>query len=107
MNYIPDNWVVLKVNTKPNPHYRVLAGWSGGYTQGSSWRMNSGIVSVTMEDNYCLFKGFSGSVYQCHKDAYGLRTNNVGVVRQYEEERPGLVEVLPEETDWLNFEWKY
>ena len=30
-NYTPDNWVVIKIKGD-DPHYRVLAGWSGGYT---------------------------------------------------------------------------
>jgi len=43
--YNPDNWVVIKMNGD-DPHYRVLAGWSGGYLDGDSWRMNSGITRV-------------------------------------------------------------
>ena len=41
--YRPDNWVVIKLKGD-DPHYRVLAGCSGGYLDGDSWRMNSGIV---------------------------------------------------------------
>ena len=32
-NYNPDNWVVIKMSGN-DPHYRVLAGWSGGYLDG-------------------------------------------------------------------------
>ena len=28
--YNPDNWVIIKIKGD-DPHYRVLAGWSGGY----------------------------------------------------------------------------
>ena len=47
--YTPDNWVVLKLKPGKGAHpiYKVLAGWSGGYLDGDSWRMNSGISKVT------------------------------------------------------------
>lgn len=50
-NYRPDNWVVIKVKSD-DPHYRVLAGWSDGYLDGDSWRMNSGIVSCQAFSDY-------------------------------------------------------
>jgi hypothetical protein len=43
--YTCDNWVVIKMKGD-DTHYRVLAGWSGGYLDGDSWRMNSGITKV-------------------------------------------------------------
>ena len=36
-DYYPDNWVVLKIDTKDYVIYKILAGWGGGYTQGESW----------------------------------------------------------------------
>jgi hypothetical protein len=32
MQYIPDNWVILKIKGS-DPHYKVLAGWSGSYLE--------------------------------------------------------------------------
>ena len=49
--YNCDNWVIIKFNGD-DPHYRVLAGTSGGYTTGDSWRMNSGIVEVNESNDY-------------------------------------------------------
>lgn len=46
MIYHPDTWVVIKINGD-DPHYRVLGGWNGGFLNGTSWRMNSGIISVS------------------------------------------------------------
>ena len=31
--YNPDNWAIIKIKSD-DPHYRVLVGWSGGYTTG-------------------------------------------------------------------------
>lgn len=103
--YTPDNWVVLSIN-RPFPHYRVLAGWSGSYATADSWRMNSGITSVAEDDHYYLFHGTSGSVYRCHKDAYGIRRNNSYVLAQLQERYGDKVSMLDEETNWLTFDWK-
>lgn len=104
MSYKPDNWVIIKVNGD-NPHYRVLAGWSGGYTTGDSWRMNSGVLSVSTEEDYYLFKGSSGSTYKCHKDSYGLRINNQYVWNSLKDKYKDKVELMDEDTDWLNMDW--
>lgn len=103
--YVPDNWVVLFVKT-PSPHYRILVGWSGGYTTGDSWRMNSGITSVEEDDIYYLFHGSTGSVYRCHKETYGLRTNNAYIWAQLQEKYGDKVSMLDEDTNWLAMDWK-
>lgn len=102
--YTPDNWVVIHIKGD-NPHYRVLAGWSGGYTQGDSWKLNSGITKVIEEDDYYLFIGSSGSTYACHKDAYGLRMNNSHIWHQLQERHGDKVEMMDEDSDWLGMNW--
>ena len=79
-NYHPDNWVVIKFKGE-DPHYRVLAGWSGGYTTGNSWRMNSGITSFREGDEHFIFYGSTGSCYSCGKESYMLRMNNMNIPR--------------------------
>jgi hypothetical protein len=103
-NYFPDNWVVIKFKGD-DPHYRILAGWSGGYTTGNSWRMNSGIISVDADQESFMFKGSTGSVYTCHKESYCLRMNNAHVWDQLENLHGDKVELMPEDTDWLNMDW--
>ena len=103
----PDNWVVLRLSLPgEEDQYRVLAGWSGGYLSGDSWKMNSGIVKVEEYGDSYRFYGASGSIYECHRDAYGLRMNNAGMynnlVERFGEEN---VEVLPEETNWVNYDY--
>ena len=101
--YIPDNWVVVKINTKI-PHYRVVAGWSGGYASGSSWRVNSGITKVTKDKDYFFFHGATGSCYQCHKDTYAVRMNSLPGIKQLERIYE-QVEILDENTEWGNITW--
>ena len=102
--YTPDNWVIIKMKGD-DPHYRVLAGWSGGYTQGSSWRMNSGITAVNETDDYYYFKGLSGSEYRCGKNSYTLRMNNAHIWAQIQELHGDVVELMPEDTDWHSVDW--
>jgi hypothetical protein len=102
--YQPDNWVVIKIKGD-DPHYRILAGWSGGYTAGSSWKMNSGIVRVEEDEHYFNFYGASGSCYSCGKDSYCLRMNNAYIWDQLQEQLGDKVELMPEDTDWLSMDW--
>jgi len=104
--YIPDNWVVIKFGGD-DPHYRVLGGWSGGYIDGDSWRMNSGIVRVedVLHTHTFNFHGSTGSCYECNKIAYGLRINNTHVWGQLVEIHGDKVELMPEDTDWMKIDW--
>jgi hypothetical protein len=79
--YIPHKWVVVKIEGGEFPlTYKVFACWYGGYLNGDSWKMNSGITKVTKEEDFYLFEGHSGSVYKCHKDAYGVNMYGHGVI---------------------------
>jgi hypothetical protein len=108
--YRPDNWVVIKFKGD-DPHYRVLAGWSGGYTTGDSWKLNSGITSVERVDEnfgervYYRFYGSSGSVYHCNVNSYMLRMNNAYIWNQLKELHGDKIEMMPEETDWMKMDW--
>lgn len=94
-NYNPDNWMLVKITGK-DPHYRVFGSWYGGYLGSDSWRMNSGITSMSEEDNYYLFSGSSGSVYSCHKDTYGASSYGMGIARGFEEKYQGKFQILDE-----------
>lgn len=102
--YTPDNWVIIKI-TGSDPHYRVLAGWSGGYLDGDSWRMNSGITDVTEDEDAYYFSGSSGSTYRCWKESYTLRMNNSHVWDQLKQLHGDRVELMSEDTDWMNTDW--
>ena len=109
MDYSPDSWVVLKVKEGKGtfPFYKVLAGWSGGYLDGDSWRMNSGITLVFERENTVDFYGESGSMYWCHQGGYRLTMSLAGVYNQLKENEAfeGQIQLMPEDTDWLNLKW--
>jgi len=77
--YIPDRWVMLEIKNKNEKVYKVFAGWAGSYVHGQSWKLNSGVSKVEVEEDYYLFHGYSGSVYKCHKNGYGM-TSYMGAV---------------------------
>lgn len=75
----PDRWVIIEIinpadTVKTSEKlYKVFGGWYGGYAYGDSWRMNSGITKVEKDGaNHFLFHGYSGSVYRCRVDAFGM-----------------------------------
>lgn len=108
--YRPDKWVVIKI-TAPNyaPVHKVFACWYGGYAAGDSWKLNSGITKATLEGYVYSFEGSSGSVYQCHKDVYGTNSYGWGVLQDTIEKakEAGIdVELLPEETNWLEINYE-
>ena len=107
--YVPNNWVVIKITKDDTIVYKLLGGWSGGYLDGDSWRMNSGIISVKNIKkpmrSYYDFHGYSGSVYRCPQDTYGIRMSTAGIFetlqKQAKQKKNVTVELMPEATDWL------
>lgn len=103
--YTPDNFVIIKIKGD-DPHYRVLAGWSGGYTTGDSWRMNSGITRYEFDGNCWYFYGSSGSCYKCYIDSYGLRMNNSYIWAELQELHGDKVELLKDQ-EWIKNDWDW
>ena len=66
--YEPDNFVIIS-NGEIS---RVFASWSGGYTEGESWKLASKIERVEIKDDYVHFHNYSGSTYKCHINSEGV-----------------------------------
>ena len=104
--YTCDNWVVIKFNTEEHGiFYKLLVGTSGGYLDGDSWRMNSGITRVEEDKECYYFYGYSGSRYRCYKESYTLRMNNAHIWTQLQGMHDDKVEMMSEDTDWMNMDW--
>lgn len=101
----PDKWVVVKITINGNPVYKVYATWLGGYLDGDSWKMNSGITHVYKDDDHILFYGYSGSCYRCSEGAYGTNFYTQSVLDEIiskGSDKNCPVEVMPLDTDWLS-----
>jgi hypothetical protein len=122
--YNPNEWVVVKIKTSKGGYvYKVFGGWWGGYGEGDRWRLNSGItkaVRTSPEDYYnpkfpdaviIDFHGSSGSIYRVNRDSYGVggwREDLLnGMVKDANDKfGDGQCEIMPADTDWLNFNFK-
>ena len=75
METIPDKWVIVGITNNGKNFYKVFGTWAGGYTDGDAWKLNSGVESITEDDDNYYFKGYSGSTYKCNKNHYGVATS--------------------------------
>ncbi len=101
----PDKWVVIKIINKEEILYKVFASWYSGYLGSDSWKINSGIKVVVDCDTHFNFMGYSGSCYQCIKGTYGTNMYSQSILNSAIESAVKAnvsIEVLPENTDWLN-----
>jgi hypothetical protein len=107
--YNPDKFVVLKFTTPKYTVYKVLGSWGGSYLHGQSWKLNSGVTKVELDGDYYLFSGYSGSVYRCHKSSYGMTSYAMqiytGFLNDVEKEEGVTLELMPEETNWLELDY--
>ena len=106
--YRPDRWVVVKIVTPKERLYKVFACWSGGYAGSDSWQMNSGITQANLVNNRWEFKGYSGSVYSCHTQAYGTNGYGSNVLQNFIDKMPGqgaTMEIMPRDTDWAGLDY--
>lgn len=103
-NYHPNRWIIVQIKGD-DPHYRVFGSWSGGYLDGDSWRMNSGITEVHETDTTYNFMGSSGSTYFCNKESYGLTLYSAGVLAQYEKKLKGKFAPLYDKPDVMSLKF--
>ena len=108
--YNPDKWVVVKIIGKDTPPiHKVFACWFGGYLDGDSWKLNSGITTVKENTDYYFFDGSSGSCYACRKGMYGTNLYGQGVLNNLIdkiERAGGTCVILPEETNWTEIHYE-
>ena len=122
--YTPNEWVVIKVrdfddNLNDKFIYKVFGGWWGGYLGSDTWRLNSGITKAEKVEYYDArhpdaviidFHGYSGSIYRVAKIAYGVGGWRADVLNKMIKDGnkahgDGYIEIMPENTDWLNFNY--
>jgi len=87
----PDNWIILKIKEDTGYFYKILCGWSGGYLDGDSWKMNSGIKDIITTEHYYDFIGESGSVYRCHKGGERISGAFAHVLGNLTDKHPDVV----------------
>lgn len=83
MNYTPDGYAILKVQAYGSDDIvlKVFGSWSGGYLDGDSWRLNSGIIDVKEYEDSYLVTGYSGSQYVLSKQTNYIRHYNEAILQ--------------------------
>lgn len=97
MEYNPNRWVVLAIYDGDTVLHKVLAGWYGGYLDGDSWQLNSGITKIEEDGDYYLFHGYSGSIYKCNKNGYGFTGLTAGIYKSLKDKASSSIDLLKEE----------
>lgn len=100
-------WMVIFIKSE-DPHYRLFMSFGGGYLHGDSWRMNSGITRVEVDEDKYTFIGSSGSSYTVHKDMYGATIYGAGILDNFiksSAEKNAEIMIMPEDTDWSAIDW--
>lgn len=92
----PDSWVILEINTESEKFKKILAGWSGSYLYGDSWRLSSPVVEFDDKINskWITATTESGSTYNLSKHHQGLRMSIAGVYNQLKEKFGDTVEIV-------------
>ena len=107
--YTPDRWCVIRIPGEREIVYKVFASWSGSYTGGDSWKLNSGITQAVLVEGVWEFEGTSGSVYRCRQGSYGANAYGAGVlddmIRRTHEGTGIDIEILDENTDWASLDY--
>jgi hypothetical protein len=104
---IPDRWTIIRIDNNGNIIHKVFASWSGGYLDGDSWKLNSGITKVDSDEDNYYFYGVSGSCYKCSRTRYGIATAySLGILNNIID-RVGIVEgvsvsVLEDSENWMD-----
>ena len=91
--YTPDQWIVVELTQGDTTVRKVLAGWWGGYLNGDSWRLSSGITDIEIDGDYYKIHNESGSVYTGHKNNYGVTGLSGGVLANWQEQARGREDV--------------
>ena len=105
MEYRPDRWLMVRLSNDGKVHYRIFATWMGGYLDGNSWQLNSGVVSLSETDDCYSFGGTSGSLYVCYKNSYGSSGYGFGVLGNLitkSLDQGTVIDILPEKTDFTS-----
>ena len=92
-HYTPSKWIIIEISSAEDSVRKVFATWYGGYFDGDSWRLSSGITKVEDKGDYYLFHNESGSIYQCYKSYYGTNSYSYGVLQYMIETKPDNVNI--------------
>ena len=85
--YTPDTWSILLFDSPTyGKIHKIFGGWYGGFTQGDSWKLSSGMKDLVDEGNFYSSVQESGSVYHLHKGLEKLSGYQLGILAGWVEQ---------------------
>lgn len=91
MNTTTHAWVIIKIQEPGEPVlYKLLSGWRGGYLDGDSWKLNSGIVKIEKHEDHFLVHGYSSSIYKCYYEHEGMTSLMGSIYNSYADQVKAL-----------------
>ena len=103
--YTPDSWAIVKIQyEKYETIYKVLAGWSGSYLYGASWKLSSGIVTFEDKGEHYESLQDSGSTYVLYKSSERMSAIMASTFASFAEQLKGIngtIEVI-DSGDYVN-----
>ena len=85
--YTPDTWMLIQLESPESGKItKILSGWYGGYLNGDSWRLSSGVTKIEDQDNHYLIHNESGSIYTCYKSNEGLSGLTGNILHNWQEQ---------------------
>lgn len=91
--YTPHKWVIIEITTPDYSAKKVFAGWHGGFANGDSWRVSSGIVDIDTTDDTYTMKTETGSFYVCYKENEGFSLYMSEVYQTFIDSIDGMGEI--------------
>ena len=89
--YTPDSWAIVKIQyEKYETIYKVLAGWSGSYLYGASWKLSSGIVTFEDKGEHYESLQDSGSTYILYKSSERMSAIMASTFASFAEQLKGI-----------------
>lgn len=96
--YTPNTWSILLFDSPTyGKIHKVFAWWRGGYTQGDSWKLSSGMKDLVDEGGFYSSMQESGSIYKLYKKQEALSTYQIGILGGWKvqmEEQGGSVVIV-------------
>ena len=85
--YTPDTWSILLFDSPTyGKIHKVFGGWYGGFTQGDSWKLSSGMKDMVDEGDFYSSLQESGSIYQLYKGSEKFSVYNLGILAGWKEQ---------------------
>lgn len=94
--YTPDCWIIIRMHHNGESIDKVFGGWYGGFADGDSWKLSSGVTATEEFDDRYEFTNHSGSLYVCFKQRERMSGYMNSVYHSFEEQYADYVKEHPE-----------